>query len=223
MIDINEIFSDSDKRIALWCDSVHDTNDLAVICDSIIESGIDLVSVPPETVQNMWVYLEKSGVKILTRYNFTSNHKNLDTDVADLAKNISDVCKRGADGVQIFMKMAVFEDFCNKIMPVKDDLFFGKDLCIAMDIEDIDINNWNMIFQKLRNTGAHTLVLSLNEDMGVRSDFVGRVYGMLKNWDFDGALHFILHNDYDRMDQVIRLIETEKPELQDRIKFFLEY
>ena len=223
MIDINEIFSDSDKRIALWCDSVRDTNDLAVICDSIIESGIDLVSVPPETVQNMWVYLEKSGVKILTRYNFTSNHKNLDTDVADLAKNISDVCKRGADGVQIFMKMAVFEDFCNKIMPVKDDLFFGKDLCIAMDIEDIDINNWNMIFQKLRNTGAHTLVLSLNEDMGVRSDFVGRVYGMLKNWDFDGALHFILHNDYDRMDQVIRLIETEKPELQDRIKFFLEY
>ena len=29
MIEINEIFSDSDKRLAWWCESVSDTNDLA--------------------------------------------------------------------------------------------------------------------------------------------------------------------------------------------------
>ena len=223
MIDVNEIFSDSDKRIALWCDAGGDTNDLAMMCENIIENGVNLISVPPEIVYDVWVYLEKSRVNILTRYNFVSNHKNIDNDIADLAKNIINVCKRGADGVQVFLKMSGFDDFYDKILPVKEDLFFGKDLCIAMDIEDIDINNWNTIFQKLRDIKTRTLVLTLNEDMGVRSDFVGRVYGMLKNWNFNGDLHFILHNDYDRIDQVIRLIESEKPELKDRVKFFLEY
>jgi len=223
MIDINEIFLDSDKRIALWCDEVQDTNDLAVMCENIMESGVDLISVAPDMVRNMWVYLEKSHVKILTRYNFTSNNKNIDNDIADLAKNIINICKSGANGVQIFLKMSGFEYFCDKILPVKEDLFFGKDLCVALDIEDVDINNWDMIFQKLRDIKANTLILTLNEDMGVRSDFVGRVYGMLKNWDFNGNLHFMLHNDYDRIDQVIRLIESEKTELKDYIKFFLEY
>ena len=223
MIDGNEIFLESDKRIALWCDAVQDTNDLAIMCGDIIESGVDLISVPPEIVQNVWVYLERKPVKILTRYDFVSNHKSIDDDIGGFAKNVIDVCKHGADGVQVFIKMSVFEDFCDKIASVLDDLFFGKDLCIAMDIEDVDINNWHGIFEKLRSIGAKTLLFTLNEDMGVRSDFVGRVYGMLKNWDFDGELHFILHNDYDRIDQVIRLIESEKPELNNRVRFFLNY
>ena len=106
---------------------------------------------------------------------------------------------------------------------VRNDLFFQHDLCITLDINDIDVNNWQMIFQKLRDVGAHALVLSLNEDMGNRSDFVGRVYGMLQNWDFNGEIHFILGNNFDRIDQVIRLIETERPELSTKVKFFLDY
>ena len=56
-----------------------------------------------------------------------------------------------------------------------------------------------------------------------RSDFVGRVYSMLHNWNMDGELHFILNNNVDRMDQVIRLVESEKPELGDKLRFFLDY
>lgn len=223
MIEANEIFSDSDKRVALWCEDVQDTNDLAILCENIIESGVGLISVPQEIIQNVWVYLEKSPVKILTRHNFISNHKNLDNDIAELAKDITNACKHGADGVQIFLKMTIFYEFCDKILSIRDDLFFGKDSCIVMDILDVDINNWAEIFQKLRNIRANTLAFTLNEDMGVRSDFIGRVYGMLKNWDFDGELHFILDNNYDRIDQVIRLIETERPELNDRVRFFLNY
>ena len=46
MIEANEIFSDSDKRIALWCNEVGDTNDLALLADNVIENKIPLISVP---------------------------------------------------------------------------------------------------------------------------------------------------------------------------------
>ena len=223
MIDVNEIFSDEDKRIALWCDSAQDTNDLAVMAENIIETGIDLISVPASIVSDMWVYLEKTPIKILTRYDFISTHKNIDTEISELAKNVKSALKRGADGVQIFVKMSIFEDFVEKIALVRDDLFFNKDFCIVFDIEDIDINHWDNIFQKLRSINVNTLMFTLLEDANVRSDFVGRIYGMLKNWDFDGNLHFALNNNYDRIDQVVRLIDSEKPELQDKVKFFLEY
>ena len=40
MIEANDIFFDSDVRIALWCNAAEDTNDLAVLADSIIEQKI---------------------------------------------------------------------------------------------------------------------------------------------------------------------------------------
>ena len=223
MIDINEIFVDCDKRLALWCDGVDDTNDLAGMADYIMQSGIDMISVPPEIVYNIWAYLERMNVKIFTRFVFEHGVKDTDACVYDLAQNITNVCKRGASGVQIFVEMRDLETFTEKISVVRDDLFFQHDLCVAMDIQDIDVHNWQNIFEKLRNLHAKALVLTLKEDMKNRSDFVGRVYGMLQNWNMDGELHFILNNNFDRMDQVIRLVESEKPELTERLRFFLDY
>ena len=223
MIDANEFFSNEDKRIALWCESGQDTNDLAVMTEDIMQTGVGLISVPSSIVSDMWVYLEKTPVKILTRYDFSGSHKNIDSDMSEFAKNIKSAFNHGADGVQVFIDMSGFEDFVEKISLVRDDLFFNKNFCLVFDIEDIDINHLDNIFQKLRSINVDTLMFTLREDMGNRSDFVGRVYGMLKNWDFDGDLHFALNNNYDRIDQVIRLIETERPEIQEKIKFFLEY
>jgi len=45
----------------------------------------------------------------------------------------------------------------------------------------------------------------------------------LQHWNMNGELHFILNNDYDRMDQAIRLIESERPELSEKVRFFLNY
>lgn len=223
MIEINEVFSDSDKRLAWWCENVADTNDLATMADDIIQNDIHLISVPNETLYLMWAYLEKSKVKILTRFTFAPKQKNSDSEMYDLAADIRAVCKKGADGVQIFVKMRDFENFIEKISLVRNDLFFEHSLCLVMDIKDLDVNNWEMIFQKLREIHVDALVLTLNEDTKNRSDFVGRIYGMLKNWDMDGELHFILNNNFDRMDQVIRLVESQKPELSDKIRFFLDY
>ena len=223
MIEINEIFSDSDKRIAVWCENVSDTNELAIACESIITNNVHLISVAPETVQNVWTYLEKSDVEILTRFYFNPISKNIDTDMYNLAENISSVFKRGADGTQIFIKMRDFERFTDMLQIVRDDLFFEKKLCVAMDISDIDVNNLEFIFQKLKALRTDALTLSLNEDTGTKSDFVGRVYAILQNLDFDGDLHFILQNNFERIDQAIRLIESVKPELSERVRFFLEH
>ena len=68
MIEMDEIFSDSDKRVAIWCDEVADTNDLALMCENIINNDVHLISVPAEMVPNVWTYLEKRNVKIFTRF-----------------------------------------------------------------------------------------------------------------------------------------------------------
>lgn len=223
MIEINEVFSDSDKRLAWWCENAVDTNDLAKMADDIIQNDIHLISVPPEILPLIWAYLEKSHVKILTRFVFSPKQKNIDSDIYDLAANITNVCKKGANGVQIFVKMRDFDNFIEKISLVHNDLFFEHDLCLVMDVKDLDVNNWQTVFQKLRDVRANALALTLNEDTKNRSDFVGRVYGMLQNWESDCELHFILNNNFDRMDQVVRLVESEKPELSDRLRFFLDY
>jgi len=223
MIEANEIFSDSDARIALWCNTADDTNDLAGLADSIIENNISLISVPPGVVSFLWACLEKSSVKILTRYFFEPINKNMDKDISVLSENIINVYKRGASGVQIFVKMRDFEGFMDTLSVVRDDLFYGHDLCVMMDICDIDVNNWDMIFEKLRGVRADVFGLYMGEDTGLRSDFIGRIYGMLQKWNFAGDLHFVLQNNFDRIDQSIRLVESLRSELSEKIRFFMEY
>ena len=223
MIEINEIFSDSDKRIAFWCENVTDTNDLAIMCENIINNGVGLISVPSEIVPGVWTYLEKTDIKILTRFDFCPVSKNIDDDMYKLGEKITTVCRHGASGVQIFIKMRDFEHFVDMLKTVRDDLFFGHDLSIVMDVEDIDINNLSFLFQKLREIRVNSFGLTLNEDMGNRSDFVGRIYTLLQQLDFDGELHFILGNNFDRIDQVVRLTEIVRPADSGRLKFFLDY
>lgn len=224
MIESNEIFLDFDPRIALWCDSVGDTNDLASLANYIIENKINLISVSSEIVSFIWTCLEKTNVKIMVRYDFDlSMHNNIDKYVSDLSEQINCAWKKGADGIQLFLRLKDLERFVDTFMFVRDDLFFQHDLCIGIDIGEIGISDWENVFAKLRAIRAKSLCLTLNEDMGNRSDFVGRVYGMLQKWDFDGEVHFMLGNDYDRIDQVICLIESEQPELSNQVRFFLDY
>lgn len=223
MIEMNEIFSDSDKRVAILCESVGDTNDMAIMCDNIVRNNVHLISVPPEIVSNVWTYLEKNNVKILTRYKFNPNSKNIDSEIFKLSGNIMSVCKNGASGVQLFIKMHDFELVIKSLQVVRDDLFFGHDLSVVMDINDLDINNLGFVFQKLKEIRADSFALTLNDDAGNRSDFVGRVYALLQQFDFNGELHFILGNNFDRIDQVVRLTECLRPELSDKLRFFLDY
>lgn len=220
MIEANEIFLEDDVRLALWCEQAADTNGLAMMANKIAESKVRLISVPPEIVSYVWTCLEKIKVCIFTRYSFAPLQKNIDKDIDDLSKNIAQIFKQGASGVQIFIKMQHLEHFVDVFASVRDDLFFNRKLSVCMDIEDLDINNLGMIFQKLKDIKADSFGLTFTEDMGNRSDFIGRVYALLEQWDFDGELHFILLNNMDRVDQVVRLTEILKPDLINKTKFF---
>ena len=223
MIEEKEILLDSafEKQIASWCDNVQDTNDTAIMANDILESGVDTISVPAENVPFVWICLEKSNVEIYTRYNFGVN--DTDDDFNDLVKKINHVLKSGADGVQIFIKMENFVRFMDLLALVRDDLFFGHKLCICMDINDIDISKWEMIFDKLRALRVDVFAISLEKDDGKRSDFMGRIYGMLNAWNFGGVLHCIKINKNIRIDEIMRLTEILQPDIYDKLRFFIEY
>ena len=222
MIELNEIFFDDDKRVSLWCDDGGDTNDWAALANNIIENKVEIISLTPKMLPFMWTCLEKNKVKIFARYDFRSVHKDIDGDMFVLAENITTLCKNGANGIQLFIKMRDFERVLNSLQTVRDDLFFGHDLCVVMDISDIDVSNWDFVFQKLTDIGAHAFGISFKEDTGIRSDFIGRIYGMLQKFDFGGDLHFMFGNNAERIDQTIRLIESLQPGLMDKTHFFLQ-
>ena len=75
MIEINEIFSDADSRIAWFCDKAMDTNELAMMAEDISKEKVRLISVTPDIVPFMWTWLEKMDVKILARYVFNPLQK----------------------------------------------------------------------------------------------------------------------------------------------------
>lgn len=223
MIEANDIFSDSDSRVALWCNDMGDSNDMAMLANDIIENKVSLISVPPSGLSIMWTYLEKAKVKIFTRHIFATLNKNFDKDVSDLSEKIVSDFKNGANGVSIFVKMRDFERLADLLSVIRDDLFFGHDLCLVMDVKDLSVDNFDLIFQKLNDVRANAFGIYLSEDMGLRSDFIGKIYGVLEHWNFDGDVHFILQNNFERIDQASRLIETMKPELSGRVHFFLEH
>ena len=223
MIEVNEIFSENDPKIALWAGDDIDTNDLAMMAQNIMDGEIHLASVAPEMVELLWAYLEKNNVEIFTRYEFSPTPKNITNDISELAKKISYVCKHGANGVQLFLKMNNFERVLDSLVNIRDDLFFEHKLSVCMDIKDVDVHNWDLIFKKLRDIKADSFSLTFNKDLGDKSDFIGRIYSMLKNWNFDGDLHFILISDLMRIDQILRLTESMQPKICDKLRFFFEY
>ena len=225
MIEEKEILLDPafDKQIASWCSDVLDTNDTANMVNSILEAGVDTISVPPEMVPFTWTCLEKSNVEIYTRYDFNPAEQDIDTEFNELVKKINQSLKSGASGIQIFVKMAVFEKFMNLFALVRDDLFFGHNLCICMDINDIDVHKWNLIYEKLREVRVDVFAITFNKDEGKRSDFIGRIYSMLDNWNFDGVLHCLFINKNLRIDEIMRLTEIMQPKIYERLRFFIEY
>ena len=222
MIKINEIFSESDNRIALLCDSVMDTADLAGVADYVINTGMDTVSVLPEMVSFLWACLEHSNVKIFTQYKVIMLPKTVEKEMSLLSQNIIQSYKNGASGIQLFIKKRNLEKFVDILSVIHDDLFFEHSLAIFLDIQDINIDDWEMVFDKLNTIKANVFGLTCSMVKNKHSDFIGRIYGMLENWNFDGELHFMLENDLYKTDQVMRLIESLRPELSNKVKFFLE-
>lgn len=224
MIDIKEIFNNDDivKSVALWLPENSDSADLAGAAEYAAEMGIPALSVAPGDVKIIWPWIEKLHLKIIPRFYLDSMGGD---GVSGLAVDIKSVFKQGADGAQIITNLNELDRFADSLLSVRDDLFFNKDLSVGLNVGEIWPLDWDTVFNALKKVNASSLLLILMQDDLEKSDFTGRIYGALTEWDAypNMELHVMLNESYGRAEQVYRLVAAMRPELLNKLKFFVSY
>ena len=224
MIEKNIIFDDLSDVASVWCDGAIDSGELARVAGVILDRNISFVSVVPECVPVIWPWLENKGVKILARF-VLPDKKVTEQQVSDVTMAINSAFKCGANGAQIFLPYSALAGLVEQTHIIRDDLFFEKDLSVAIDINQIDSDDWNDLFENLQKINATSLLLTMSKDMGDKSDFVGRLYGMLDVWENENNfdVHFAFDQNFQRIEQALRLIKSMRPELIKTTKVFINY
>ena len=222
MINVDNILDENSYKLALWCNAESDSTDLAYVANQAVTEHFDAVSVVPSAVSVLWPWLEGKRIDIFSRFYLSEKSKSDDV-ISELTSNINYVFKQGADGVQIFIRLSDLSNFVSKLYIIRDDLFFNKSLYIGLDISDVDAFDWKNVFDALRKIRASGLLLALPVDKGDKSDFIGRLYAALDAWnpELDCDLHFAFGRNFLRIEQAYRLVETMRPKLLDKIKFFV--
>ena len=216
------IFDELKDKAGVWCPGELDAGDLARVVEFVTEKNLNVISVSPDSVVTVWPWLEDKFVKIITRF-YLSDKKITEAQVSDITIRINNVFKQGAHGAQVFLPYCALGDLVEQTHVIRDDLFFDKDLEIGIDIGDIDVFEWEKLFEKLRKINASSVLFVFTKDTGNKSDFVGRIYAMLNAWNNENNfdLHFAFGQNFMRIEQVWRLVESMKPELMQRVKFLV--
>lgn len=224
MIDTKTFLSEIQSRIGIWCSADTDGADLARMVQYATAWKADVLSVSPDVVPVVWPWIENKPVNLLGRF-YVNNDKIDENVMSDLTIKINQSFKSGASGAMVFVRYQHLRPMIDQVAIIRDDLFFNRELVIGLDIGDIDSDDWANLFNELKRINASAVCFVLTKDMGKKSDFVGRVYGMLNAWDseFSGALHFALENRPERIDQARRLVESIRPELAKDLRFFVNY
>jgi len=224
MIKTENIFDDFDNMSGLWVDdAVSEGTDLARISDFIITKNIPVISVPDGITEKIWPWIENCNVRIFNRFRIESG-ENFDVVVSNVARQINDGFCHGATGAMVITSPKDLEPFVDAIYPIKDDLFFDRDLVMGIDIDKVDSSNWKNIFSTLNRIGANAILLTaMGDNFDASSDFIGRVYAMFTNWNFNGALYLMFGKNMLRYSQVLRLAQKMCVAVSDKIIAFLKY
>lgn len=222
MMEKNTIFDEYSGNVALWCPSGIEATDLAAMVDFLTQQNISVMSIPADAVEMVWPWIEDKNVKIMSRFYFPDNVIS-ERQISDVTVRINSSFKHGATGAQVFLPYAALNDLVQQTHIIRDDLFFNKFLSIGIDISEINSSDWLDLFDNLIKINASALTLVLTKDDGNKSDFVGRIYGMLTQWKDDNKfdLHFAFGPNLFRAEQAIRLVEIIKPDLMKGLKFFV--
>lgn len=218
----NTVLEEYDKNLAAWCVVNMDSTDLAAVVNVLTERGVSVLSVPANVVETVWPWVEKQNVKIMARFYFPE--KNIsEKQISDVTQRINTAFKQGANGAQVFLPYAALADLVQQTHLIRDDLFFNKFLSIGVDISEIDSSDWGDLFQNLNKINASALTVVLTKDDGNKSDFVGRIYGMLDAWNQDNKfdLHFAFGPNFLRIEQALRLVKIMQPSLMKNMRFFV--
>ena len=224
MIDTKTFLLEIQSRIGIWCGADTDGADLARMVQCATDWNADMLSVPPDVVPVVWPWTEDKPIGLLGRF-YVGDEKIDENVMSDLTVKINQSFKSGACGAMVFVRYMHLAPMIDQVAIIRDDLFFNRQLVIGLDIGDIDASDWADLFGELKRINASAVCFALTKDMGKKSDFVGRVFGMLNAWDseFGGALYFALENRPERIDQARRLVESVRPELAKDLRFFVNY
>ncbi|MBQ5699699.1 MAG: hypothetical protein IIV74_00170 [Alphaproteobacteria bacterium] len=222
MIDKNAVFDFIGVNAAVWCGADMDATDLAKSVQFVNEKKLSMISVAPNVVQTVWPWLEAGNVKIMSRFYMEKINEG---QISDVTVRINSVLRQGAHGAQIFLPYRVLAELVEQTHVVRDDLFFNKDLAIGMDIDDVGPFDWDDVFANLRKINASSVIFVLTKDSGDKSDFVGRLYGMLNAWGMDNKfnLHFAFGPNFMRIEQAQRLVQQVRPMLMDGLRFWINF
>ena len=224
MINITDIFENKDvaDKVSWWLDDNVDTTELAGAAENALSAHVLALSVVPKNVSVLWPWVEKFHVKIMPRFYLATIGVDV---VAKMSVDIKSGFKHGADGAHVIVKLNDLDRFADLMLPVRDDLFFNKDFSVGFDISEIWPLDWENVFTNLKKLRATSMLLMLTNDTGDKSDFTGRIYAALDAWDADQnmELHIMLGNSFDRAEQVYRLVAKMRPELLDKLHFWVNY
>ncbi len=222
MIDTDSFFDEISANMAMWCDGGRDTGELARVASSSVAHDMPVISALPDDVAMLWTWLEKTPARIYARFYLPVRGGRDVGVISDLSARINAAFKQGAHGAQIFMRAADLDDFAEQIGVVRDDLFFNRELAIGIDISEVGPFEWPAVFDMVRRMRAGALVLVLARDGGDKSDFVGRMYAVLRAaGDIKCDLHFVLGNNPLRMEQAARLVRGMRPALAGGMRMFV--
>lgn len=226
MIDTHNLFNEIKDTICIRCDDCQDSAELIHIADAVVSKEIPVISVPPEFVESLWTWLENKPVQIIASFVLeVPKKKGFDKskEMSALSTQIMTIFKKGATGAEVFLPVSELPFFAQELITVRDDLFFNKTLSIGLDINQISSSDWQNVFNELNKIRADALALYSNGTKKDNDYFVGRIYALMDaiGENYTGELHFILGADYQKIEQVWRLVEKIRPDLLNKLKFYL--
>ncbi len=224
MINITDIFENKDvaDKVSWWLGDNVDAAELAGAAENAVDVHVPALSVVSRDVSVLWPWVEKFNIKIIPRFYLMSSGADA---VAAMSVDIKSSFKQGADGAHVIVKLTDLDRFADLMLPVRDDLFFNKQLSVGLDVFEIWPLDWENVFVNLKKLRATSLLLVLTTDTGDKSDFMGRVYAALDAWDAspDMELHIMLGVSFSRAEQVYRLVAKMRPDLLDKLYFWVNY
>lgn len=226
MIKAENIFDDIKPFVAMWVgDTNNDAGELARVANIAIDENISFVSMPPDATKTFWPWIEGKNIRILNRFNFSSEIKSDDFDVcvSELSVGVRAAFRGGANGAQIFVPHSELEQFVQAMQPIRNDLFFDRHLSIGIDIDEMSGVDWETVFDTVAKIKPDSvLIFGHVQEFNPKSDFVGRIYDMLEKWSLNTELHLMFGKNMLRVTQTLRLIQKMQPNLVKGLRVFVE-
>ncbi|MCL1785674.1 MAG: hypothetical protein FWG39_00800 [Alphaproteobacteria bacterium] len=223
-LDMNIDYTASLKEISaaadVWCGADASAGALAAAADVAMRARALLIAVAPPHVHIMWSWLEGKDTEVFAVF---QDQETKDFDAGRLAADIHAAFKKGAAGAIIPGR----PDIILAILPVRQDLFFGKKLFISADLKSVGQRDWAHVFNDLKRLDADGILLDARLLPGkngrVRGmDAVGKIYGFLENLDkgFTGTVSVLAGNP-GIMESVFRLAHKMRPDITKNLRFFI--